>query len=406
MAPLDKQHPFVVDRHLEQWIRHIRRHIHTFPELSFQEYHTAAYVQEKLKEIGIESRGQVAGSGVVASLPGPSSRIQGVALRADMDALPVNEETGLLFSSQVPGVMHACGHDGHVAMLLGAAALLRSRDLPGPVTLIFQPAEEHGNGAWHMVNNGVLNNAEAVFAGHIDTHFPVGTMTIDEGIVCAWADPFEIRLSGKSGHAARPHEAVDAVVAAANLVLSVQTLISRGVDPNRSAVITIGAMQAGTAQNIIARDALLQGTVRSTHCHTRKATLDGLQRVVESIGRMHGVAATLEFRDAIAAVENNAECVEYARMAAQAIEGDMVVTSQGCPSLGAEDFAFYQQHKPGCLVRFGGASAQYGGIAHSGSFAFDEDVLAIGASWYANVAWQWLCRRYGGDMDAKGSLKM
>jgi len=290
--------------------------------------------------------------------------------------------------------MHACGHDGHVAMLLGGAAILAENDLPGEVKLIFQPAEEHGNGAQHIVDAGVLHDVDAIFAGHVDTHYPVGTITIDEGIVCAWADPFRIILHGRSGHAARPHEAVDTVVAAANLILSLQTLISRGVDPNKSAVVTIGSIQAGTAQNIIAQEAVLMGTVRSTHDQTRENTLDGLKRVVDSIAKMHGVEAILEFQNAIPAVQNNKIAVECGRVAAAQVKGIKITKSQGAPSLGAEDFAFYQQQVPGCMVRFGAALDNGAGVSHSRTFDFNEDVLAIGASWYAAVAWQWLWEKY------------
>jgi hippurate hydrolase len=387
---------FPVSSQLREWIRDIRRHIHAHPELSFLELETAGYIREKLREIGIDGEIGIAGTGIVAGLAGgPPERRQGVALRADMDALPVVEETGLAFSSKNSGVMHACGHDGHVAMLLGAAALLAGKELPGPVTLLFQPAEEHGNGAQHCVEAGVLDNIGAIFAGHIDTHYSTGTLTVDEGIVCAWADPFRIRLRGKSGHAARPHEAVDPVVAAANLILAVQTLISRGVDPNRAAVITIGSIQAGSAQNIIAREALLMGTIRSTDCRTRKTTVEGLIRVVEAIGGMHLVETSLEFHDAIPAVENDRKCAEIARIAATLTEGVIAAVSQGASSLGAEDFACYQQKIPGCMVRFGASLGENAGVAHSGTFDFDEDVLAIGASWYANAAWHWLCDRYG-----------
>ncbi len=381
---------FEVSPHLEDWMRNIRRHLHAHPELSFKEEKTAAYIQEKLQEIGISSQGNIANTGVVANIAGNAGKGPVVALRADMDALPVLEETGLSFSSKYDGIMHACGHDGHVAMLLGGAALLKEKDFPGEVKLIFQPAEEHGNGALHVVNAGVLHDVGAIYAGHVDTHYPVGIVTIDEGIVCAWADPFRITLRGRSGHAARPHEAVDTVVAAANLIVSLQTLISRGVDPNRSAVVTIGSIQAGTAQNIIAQEAVLMGTVRSTHEQTRENTLEGLKRVVESIAKMHGVEAVLDFHDAIPAVQNDKLAVESARVAAGNAKGITAAKSQGAPSLGAEDFAFYQQHIPGCIVRFGAALDNGAGVSHSRTFDFNEDVLAIGASWYAAVAYQWL----------------
>ena len=386
-----------VDPELQKWMREIRRQIHNNPELSFQEHETAAFIQKKLAEIDIESIGSIAKTGVVATLSNNTAEGQTVALRADMDALPISEETGLPYCSKNPGVMHACGHDGHVAMLLGAAALLRTQSFPGTIKLLFQPAEEYGNGAMHMVAADVLENVEAIFAGHIDTHIPVGTMTVDEGIVCAWADPFHISLRGRSGHAARPHEAVDTVVAAANLVLSAQTLISRGVDPNRSAVVSIGHVQAGTAQNIIAQNALLRGTVRSTHEQTRKNTLDGLNRVVESIGLMHGVETDLDFHNCIPAVENDPIAAVIARNAAEEIEVVTSVISQGAPSLGAEDFAFYQKKVPGCMVRFGAALEREGiGVSHSGRFDFNEEVLSVGASWYANVAMQWLRKNTSG----------
>jgi len=389
---------FSLDPQLKKWMREIRRHIHNNPELSFEEHETAAFIQKKLAEIDIERIDSLAKTGVVATIPGKTADGHTVVLRADMDALPISEETGLPYASNNPGVMHACGHDGHVAMLLGAAALLRSQQLPGTVKLLFQPAEEYGNGAMHMVAADVLENVEAIFAGHIDTHIPVGTMTVDEGIVCAWADPFHISLRGRSGHAARPHEAVDTVVAAANLVLSAQTLISRGVDPNRSAVVSIGHIQAGTAQNVIAQDALLRGTVRSTHEQTRKNTLEGLSRMVESIGLMHGVAADLDFHNCIPAVENSPIAAAIARKAAEETESVSSIVSQGAPSLGAEDFAFYQQKIPGCMVRFGAALERKGvGVSHSGRFDFNEDVLSVGASWYASVAWQWLQKNTSGS---------
>lgn len=375
-------------------MRDIRRQIHRNPELSFQEHETAAFVQQMLADLNIESEGGIASTGVLATIPGLMDGRQGVALRADMDALPITEETGLPFCSKNHGIMHACGHDGHVAMLLGAASLLRTKELPGPVKLIFQPAEEHGNGAQHMVSSGVLENVGAIFAGHIDTHLPTGILTIDEGIVCAWADPFHISLHGRSGHAARPHEAVDTVVAAANLILSAQTLISRGVDPNRSAVVTIGSVQAGTAQNIIAQDALLRGTVRSTHFETRQDTLEGLERVVRSIGSMHRVEASLNFHNCIPAVENDSKAVEIAIAAAEELKDVCTVASQGASSLGAEDFAFFQQRVPGCMVKFGAALEGKVGVSHSGTFDFDEDVLAIGAAWYATTAWKWLTGKY------------
>lgn len=382
-----------VGEDLYSWMVDIRRHIHQYPELSFQEYKTSEYIQEKLSELDLEFQAGVGKTGIVCSLGDNTSGRGTVALRADMDALPLNENTRLPFASQRPGVMHACGHDGHVAMLLGAASLLkRISTLPGKILLIFQPAEENGNGALRIVDEGRLNGVDAIFGGHIDTHYQTGQITVDHGIICAYSDPFVIKISGKGGHAARPHEAVDTVVAASSLVIMVQTLISREVDPNKAEVITIGSFQAGSAPNIIAGEALLKGTVRSTDEDTRRKTIDGLQRIVDSIATMYDVNAELVFEEGLPAVINGENCVETARAAAwQATSVDRVI-SQGYPSLGGEDFAFYQQVTQGCLVRFGGCLEAGAGPAHSDSFDFDENCLRYGAHWLAAVALQWLRR--------------
>ncbi len=386
---------FLVDQELLEWIRNIRRYIHAHPEIGYQEKITAAYIQEKLEEKGIASTGGIAGTGVVATLSSRSSNLPGVALRADMDGLPVAEETGLSFTSKNQGVMHACGHDGHVAMLLGAAALLAKKELPAPVKLLFQPAEEKGNGALNMTKEHVLDNVEAIFAGHIDTHYSTGTMTVDEGIICAYTDPFKISVKGRSGHAARPHEAIDTVIAASNLVMSAQSLISREVDPNRSGVITFATMQAGTAQNIIAQDAMITGTVRCSHEETRKTVIAGLKRIVKAIADMHRVDTSITFHDSIPAVNNDVMAARLARDAAGSTSGVLKVISQGAASLGGEDFAFYQKEVQGCMVRFGASLNGTAGVAHSRTFNFDEEVLPIGASWYANVAVEWLENQYG-----------
>ena len=326
---------FTVNEELYQWMVEVRRHIHQYPELSFQEFETAAYIKEKLKEQGLEFKGGIGKTGIICGIGDPALEQNTVALRADMDALPVTENTGLAFASQKSGIMHACGHDGHVAMLLGAAVLLRKcSSLPGRVLLIFQPAEENGNGAARLVDEGVLEDVDAIFAGHIDTHYKTGEITIDSGLICAFSDPFSIKLSGKGGHAARPHEAADAVVAASSLVMMVQTLISRGVDPNKAAVITIGSFQAGSAPNVIAGEAMLQGTVRSTDVNTRLGTIKGLERIVNSIATMHDVNVELHFEEGLPAVINAESAADAARAAAYQVTSVDKVISQGFPSLG------------------------------------------------------------------------
>ena len=381
-----------VEDELFAWIVGIRRHIHRCPELSFKENKTAAFIQEKLAEIGLKSRGGVCKTGVISTLGGTAADGRPcVALRADMDALPITENTGLPYSSKKRGIMHACGHDGHVAMLLGAAALLHAQpSLSGRIVLIFQPAEEHGNGALRLIGEGVLDDVGAVFGGHIDTHYRTGQITVDHGLICAFSDPFRIKITGKGGHAARPHEAVDAIVAAASLVMASQTLVSREVDPNRAEVVTIGSLQAGTAPNVIAGEALLRGTIRSTDEHTRLKTIEGLRRIVSSIATMHGVTTELVFEEGLPAVINSRRAAEIARAAAWRVTSVENVISQGYPSLGGEDFAFYQQRTEGCLVRFGGGLGNGAGPSHSGTFDFDEQCLRYGAAWLAAVALEWL----------------
>jgi amidohydrolase len=381
-----------VEDNLYEWMVAIRRHIHQYPELSFKEQNTAAFIQDKLAEHGLESSAAVCKTGVTCTLGDNSSGGPCVALRADMDGLPILENTGVSYASRHRGVMHACGHDGHVAMLLGAAALLqRLPSLPGKIKLIFQPAEEHGNGASRVVDEGVVDDVGAVFSGHIDTHYQTGQITVDQGIICAFADPFYIKISGKGGHAARPHEAIDAVVAASSLVMMIQTLISREVDPNKAEVITIGSFQAGTAPNVIADVALLKGTVRSTDEDTRDKTKSGLRRIVDSIATMYGVKADLVFEEGLPAVINSQSSADIARAAAWKVTSVDNVISQGCPSLGGEDFAFYQKVTSGCLVRFGGWQ-EGAGPSHSNTFDFDEKCLFYGSRWLAAVALEWLHR--------------
>jgi len=381
----------VVDRQLLDWMRTIRRTLHQHPELSYQEYKTSAYVQEKLTELGVGYRNGWGGTGVIATI-GRNVVFQGhVGLRADMDALPIQDTKSVAYASKTPGVMHACGHDGHVAMLLGAAALLEKMKLAGRVSLIFQPAEEHGNGAEKIIAEGALRDGiGAVFAGHIDTHYPTGMMTVDHGIICSSSDPFSLKLEGKSGHAARPHEARDTIVAGAFLVTALQTLISRETDPNQSAVLTIGRFHAGYAHNIIAEDGCIDGTIRTNDPAVRRRILDGLQRICDGIALQFAVKVTVQYHDCLPVVVNSVSAADVARRAAQLILGNGKVISQGRPSLGGEDFAFYQQVVDGCLVRFGAGGSVENGPAHSGGFDFDEDVLAVGATWLASVAMLWL----------------
>lgn len=377
---------FLSDTKMMEWMRDIRRTLHQYPELAFQEKQTSLYIQEQLDHLGIPYTSGIAGTGIIAEL-GNSEGNPCVALRADMDAIPLDEESCLSFSSKHEGIMHACGHDGHVAMLLGAAAILKNQELPGKVKLLFQPAEESGAGASEMVMAGALEGVQMIFAGHIDIHYQVGRITADPGIICSYTDPFTISIQGRGGHAAWPHEAVDSVVVASNLIMSMQTLVSREINPVFPAVVTVGRVEAGTVHNVIAEHAVIDGTVRSTTPETRKRLLDGLKRIVQGVASMSGASIKLEFLFGLPALINEENATEIARNAVIDVVGEQGVVSQGRPSLGGEDFAFYLNHVPGCLVRFGARldDERYG-LAHSSRFNFNEEVFLPGAKWLAKVA--------------------
>ncbi len=379
---------FLADKTLFAWMCDIRRALHRVPELAYKEKQTSALIARELDTLGIPYQlGLAGGTGIRAEITGGKGHGPVVALRADMDGLPITEETGLSFSSTRPGIMHACGHDGHVAMLLGAAALLKDMELPGNVVLLFQPAEESGNGAAAMIEDQVLSGVDMIFSGHIDTHYPVGEITVDDGLICSYTDPFTISIHGSGGHAARPHEAIDSVVVACNLVMNMQTLISRRINPSHAAVVTVGRMEAGTVHNVIAEYAVLEGTIRSAHRETRERILQGLERVIQGAADMCTAEIRLKFFDGLPAVINDMEATAIARAAAVAAVGDRRVVSQGRPSLGGEDFSFYQQQIPGCMVRFGGRREEGTvGPAHSARFDFDEELFRHGASWLAHVA--------------------
>lgn len=361
----------------------LRQTLHKYPELAYQEHLTAATICNELQSLGISYTSGIGKTGIRAEIGDDSGPC--IALRADMDALPVLEQTSLDYSSVHEGIMHACGHDGHVAMLLGAARILSREDFKGKVVLLFQPAEESGNGAAAMINEGCLTDVDMIFCGHIDTHCPVGVFSVDKGLICSYVDPFTLNITGTGGHAAKPHEAVDAVVVAASLIMNMQTLVSRRINPVLPAVVTVGKIHAGTTHNIIAETAVLEGTIRSGHSDTRVQILREFERILKGAGEMYDARIDLTPHDNLPAVINDPESYKIARQAAVAVVGAENVLSPGIPSLGGEDFSFYQQKIPGCMIRFG-AYKKNSGAAHSSLFDFDEAVLPYGACWLAKAA--------------------
>lgn len=363
----------------------IRRDLHAHPELSWQEVRTAQQICRFLDELGIKYR-NVAGTGIIADLPGEAAGAA-VALRADIDALPVFEETGLPFASESPGKMHACGHDAHTTMLLGAAELLCREKLLAPVRLVFQPAEELGEGAPAMINAGALENVAMVFGGHVDRHFPVGSIAVTDGPVNASSDAFVITITGKGGHAARPHETVDAVVVASLLVMALQTIVSREVNPSFPSVVTVGRIDAGTVGNVIAGRALLEGTIRAQDPAVRLALQRSVERIAKSIGQLHGATVEFHLGAGTPPLINPPECAALARQAARSVIDPAMVTRMEMASMGGEDFSYYLERTPGCYVRFGTARDGVPQFpAHSGSFIIDEEALAVGAAWFHAVA--------------------
>ena len=375
------------DRELRNWIRDIRRHIHRHPELGFQEYNTSMHIRQKLQELHIPFHFEIAGTGIIATLGDEDPSAPCIALRADMDGLPIEEKTGLSFSSKNPGVMHACGHDGHVAMLLGAAALLKKQSIPGRVVFIFQPAEEGEGGARTMISQGALKGVDAIFGGHIDRHFEVGRIAVEPGLICAYTDSFHIKISGKGGHAAKPHETVDIIVVASLLVMSIQTLVSREINPAFPTVVTVGRIRAGSAANVIAEHAVLEGTIRATHPQARKKIIAGLTRMVKAMEDLYHAETYVEFTKGYPPVINDPTAVDIARDAASTVVNDSGVMGLPYPSLGGEDFSYYLEHVPGCFVRFGAMKKGFENApAHSPFFDFDEKALPVGAAFLAKVA--------------------
>jgi amidohydrolase len=365
----------------------LRRELHRYPELSRQEVRTAAVISRFLHNLGIQHRTNIAGHGVVADIPGDSG-VPCVVLRADMDALPIQEETGLEFASVHGGVMHACGHDGHTAMLLGAAALLaQENDLPAPVRLIFQPEEEKGTGAVAMIKEGVLKGAGLIFGGHLDRHYRPGTVVVSEGPVNASSDNFAIEIIGQGAHGARPHESIDAVVVGSLMIMALQTIVSREVDPARPSVVSVGQFHAGTAPNVIAGQAKLEGTVRAQDTAVRQQLLSSVRRIAKSIAQLHGAKIYISVTEGTPPLVNHQEMAHLARRAAVEAVGEANVLPLKTANMGAEDFSYYLEKIPGAYVRFGSqVPGREGYPAHSSKFDFDEEALAVGAAYYRAIA--------------------
>jgi len=366
-----------------------RRALHKWPELGYQEERTAAYVAQALSSMGLEVTTGVAKTGVVGLLRGAAPG-RTVALRAELDALPIQEATGLPFASERPGLMHACGHDGHMAAVLGACALLSERRerLAGNVKFIFQPAEEMLGGGDALCKAGVLRSpdVDGIFALHLWPWVEKGTIGFSRGRMMAAFDEFRIEVLGRSSHGASPHLGVDAIVAAARGVDALQSIVSREVDPQDPAVVTIGTIKGGTATNILADRVELAGSVRTFDSATRKAIPERIERIAASVAGAHGANIRFAWKDGYPALVNQADAAERFYGAAESVLGAKAPFWLDRPSMASEDFAYYLQEVPGSFAFLGiGEGPNTPGL-HTPDFAFDEQVLASAAAVLAGVA--------------------
>lgn len=359
----------------------LRREIHRDPELAFCEERTATRLEGALGALRPKGLERVAGTGVVARIAGREAHAPVVAIRGDIDALPIHENTNLEYSSRNAGVMHACGHDVHATWAVAAAHLLSERPAVGDVLIVLQPAEETGKGARAVMDSGALDGVSAIVGAHVDRRFPVGTVVAEAGPLAASADTFQIELLGSGAHAARPHEAADPIVGAGALIGALQTIVSRRLDPSRAAVVTVGTINAGSASNVIPDRATMTGTLRATDPETRQLLHNELRRIADAVASAHGLAARVTVELGPPPIVNPIEVASWARSAAIAVLGAEAVVPLGFMNLAAEDFAYYMERMPGCFLRVGACEAGGEAIpAHSPRFyAADESIFVGGA---------------------------
>lgn len=365
----------------------LRGELHQHPELSQQEHETARRLEAALAAVpGLEVR-RVAATGLVARVPGRDRRAPVVAVRGDIDALPIHEATGLPFASVNPGVMHACGHDVHATWAVGAAQLLAAEPAAGDVLVVLQPAEEIGKGALAVLESGALDGVACIFGGHVDRRFEVGQAVADAGPLAASADTFTIELTGQGAHAARPHESADPIVGAAAVITALQTIVSRRLNPATPGVVTVGAIHAGTAPNVIPDRALLSGTVRAVEPDSRRLLLDEVRRISEGVAQAHRLSARVTLEMGTPPLVNPSRGAAWAREAAVSVLGEAGVVPLGFMNLGGEDFAYYLERMGGCFLRIG--AREPGGAvtaAHSPRFAPAPEAIFCGAVLLAEAA--------------------
>ncbi|MEA4849658.1 MAG: amidohydrolase [Clostridiaceae bacterium] len=381
---------------LQDKIVSFRRILHQYPELSNKEYGTCKRIKEVLCKYSIEPD-SFSEPAVIATLNGGKGNGPSIAIRADMDALPIKERSGVEYASLNPGVMHACGHDAHTAMAVGALLLLKEHlhELRGSVRFIFQPSEEkHPGGAQKLIAEGVLENPKinAIFAHHVQAHIEVGHMGVKKGAFMASSAEFTLIIKGKSGHAAHPQRGIDSIVIAAQVIMALQTISSRLTAPTIPVVLSICKIEGGTKANILAGEVIMKGTTRVLDEEVRKKVHSQMYDIVENITRIYGAEFSLQFEEGYPVVRNDAVLTDVVKSAGEKILGEDKVFEIESPSMGGEDFSRYQQYCPGVITNLGCGNKKKGIIApiHSDSFLIDEDCLTMGAAILAQVAYDFL----------------
>lgn len=368
-------------------LRTVRRDIHAHPELAFEERRTAALVAARLRAAGIETHEGVGRTGVVGVIRGTRPG-RSIGLRADMDALPIQELNDFAHRSQHAGCMHACGHDGHTTMLLGAGEYLaKHRDFAGSVVLIFQPAEEGNGGAPAMIADGVLDrfDIEAVFGMHNWPGMSVGQFGVTPGPVMASQDSFDIVVRGHGAHAAMPHQGRDPVLAGSQLVLALQSIASRTTDPLDAVVVSVTQFHAGEAYNVIPYDATLRGTMRALTPTVRAATEAAIARICAGVAAAHGVTIDFTPLPGYPPTVNTPAEAELCRAAAAAVVGAGQVHWALPPSMGAEDFAYFLEKRPGCYVWIGNGGSAGGCMLHNARYDFNDDLIPLGMTYWVRL---------------------
>jgi amidohydrolase len=370
----------------------IRRHLHRHPELSGQEFSTTDYLSKQLTAARVPHRVATGKCGIITDvIESPDAGAPIVAMRADIDALPIKEENNVPYRSKRSGVMHACGHDAHSAILLGTTlALYRARPLPVAWRSIFQPSEEAGRGACEMVNQGALEGVDAIIALHVDPNLPVGKVAITPGPRTAFCQDFIIEIAGRGGHGARPHTTVDPIATAAHLITLIYQAVPRQTDARQPVVVTIGMINAGFASNVIPDTASLQGTIRTLNTAVAVQARETVERLCASVAQAFGAKISPVFERLLPGLVNDAQIATLAASVAGQLLGPENILRNEPPSMGAEDFADYLPVVPGCMIGLGAKSADHKITPlHTATFDIDETALLIGARLFAAILLEW-----------------